>query len=71
MEKLTCVVHYKNSSSTYSKIKSLSDTNIKNLREAKLKREQIKGENYHEEQFLLLPENPDETKHWGSFISLL
>ena len=55
MDELFCVVHYKNSALTDSKMKNISWLNRQNIYEAKRLRKEIGGDNYHEEQCLLLP----------------
>ena len=63
MEELFCVVQYKNSASTYAKMKNISWINKQKIYEAKILREEIGGENYHEEQCLLLPSEIIDSKH--------
>lgn len=55
VKKLNCIVHYKGQKS-YSTIKKLSDVNINRILEAKDKREEIGGDNLHQEQINLIPE---------------
>ena len=50
-----CVVHYTGFSS-YSNIKDISQDNAVRLRNAKVKRETLKGENHHQEQCSLIPD---------------
>jgi len=55
-KQLKCILHYKGHES-YSNIKTLSDVNVKRILEAKEKREEINGDNLHQEQIDLIPEN--------------
>lgn len=52
---LTCIVHYKNCG-PYLKVKSLSETNKKNVIDAKKLRESLGGRNLHEEQCSSVPD---------------
>ena len=59
---MICIVHYE-SQSNYSVIKNLSDTNIRRINEAKLKRLEIGGAHWHYEQSEKIPEVIDVGKH--------
>ena len=63
MEDLFFVVHNKNSASTYSEMKNISWINIQKIYEGKRLREEIRSDNYHEEQCLLLPSEIIDLKH--------
>lgn len=52
---LICVVHY-NNHEKYSNIKSLSDVNKQRILEAKRLREEVEGENHHEDQCSSIPQ---------------
>jgi len=58
---MECIIHYENQSS-YSKIKQLSETNIKRIEEAKQKRQEIGGVHYHP-QVDLVPDTFNYDKH--------
>ena len=59
---MKCVVHYSNQLK-YSTLKSLSETNIKRIREAKIKRFDIGGAHRHEEQCDMIPETINDDSH--------
>ena len=61
-EILKCIVHYENQL-TYSKVKPLSDVNIKRIYEARKKRTELGGQNNHLEQITQIPENVDPNLH--------
>lgn len=56
-----CIVHYEKQS-YYSSIKKLSDTNVKRIQEAKLKRVEVGGVHRHEEQSNGIPDVIDTEK---------
>ena len=64
VKKKTCIVHYHGLNS-YSEIKSGSSANENRIRAAKVKREEPKGENYHQMQCGSIPEtiNDDHGIH--------
>lgn len=61
-ENLECICHYPDRSS-YSEIKTLSDTNIECLTKAKQKREELGGTNLHQHQINQIPQDFDLEKH--------
>ena len=62
MTSLTCIVHYENQTS-YSGIKSLSDTNIQRIFEAREKRNKLCGQNNHLKQISQIPDEIDLELH--------
>ena len=55
VKKKPCIVHYHGLNS-YSEIKSVSSANENRIRAAKVKREELKGEDYHQMQCGSIPE---------------
>ena len=64
VKKKTCIVHYHGLNS-YSEIKSVSSASGNRIRAAKVKREELKGENYHQMQCGSIPKtiNDDHGMH--------
>jgi len=61
MNRKKCIIHYEGQSS-YSELKDLSETNIKRIKEAKKKRQEIGGAHCHS-QAELVPEEIDHNKY--------
>ena len=57
-----CIVHYPDYD-TYSQLKVITPNNEIRLREAKERRTQLLGENYHNEQCDTIPDVIDQEKH--------
>ena len=55
IKKKTCIIHY-HAFDSYYEIKSVSSANEDRIRAAKLKREGLQGENYHQVQCESMPE---------------
>ena len=55
IKKKTCIIHY-HAFDSYYEIKSVSSLNEDRIRAAKLKREGLQGENYHQVQCESMPE---------------
>ena len=53
---LNCIVHYRDPNCTYTKLKNLTNVNKERIIQAKQVRESIRGENYHEDQCLGVPD---------------
>ena len=62
MSNLKCIIHYENQVS-YSEIKSLTETNLRRISEAKEKRKELGAKNNHLEQIKQIPEKIDPELH--------
>ena len=62
MSNLKFIIQYKNQVS-YSEIKSLTETNLKRISEAREKRNELGGKNNHLEQIKQIPEKVDPELH--------
>ena len=62
MSNLKCIIHYENQVS-YSEIKSLTETNLRRISEAREKRNELCGKNNHLEQIKQIPEKIDPELH--------
>ena len=63
MEKLKCIIHYPIKEGKYSKIKTISEINEEKIYAAKKHREELGGQNYHEEQCCSIPNEIDQESH--------
>ena len=59
---MNCVTHYKNQSK-YSKLRGLSEISKKQILQAKDLRCILRGDSFHEEQSVAIPEKFDESLH--------
>ena len=62
MSNLKCIIHYENQVS-YSEIKSLTETNLRRISEARENRNELGGKNNHLEQITHIPEKIDSELH--------
>ena len=62
MSNLKCIIHYENQVS-YSEIRSLRETNLRRIPEARKKQNELGGKNNHLEQIKQIPEKIDPELH--------